>query len=147
MKKKKTLKSWASKREHKYYFFLNNYTDIAFTRCPKCDTITKKRMFCLFIHIKPKHFISINKSCTFCINCDLVIVRKYELGNVMAAMCEENNMIDIIGNEYAVLGTLDKFLHKEGKKGYLDVRTSINLFLPFKNYWTFEFQGGWQPTK
>ncbi|MBU0952297.1 MAG: hypothetical protein KKH91_05690 [Elusimicrobia bacterium] len=62
-------------------------------------------------------------------------------------MCEQKGMSDIIGNEYVVMGTLDKFLHKEGKKGQLDASTAIDLFLPFKDHWTFELQRGWQPVK
>ncbi|MBU0952296.1 MAG: hypothetical protein KKH91_05685 [Elusimicrobia bacterium] len=51
------IKDWAGKREYKYYFFLNKHEDAAFTRCPKCDKQTKKRMFCLFIHIEPNNFM------------------------------------------------------------------------------------------
>jgi hypothetical protein len=65
----------------------------------------------------------------------------------MVQVCKKINLSDIIGNEYVVLGTLDKFLHKEGKKGYLDAKTAIDLFLPFKDHWTFELQRGWHPAK
>ncbi|MBU2614953.1 MAG: hypothetical protein KKG87_05300 [Elusimicrobia bacterium] len=76
-----------------------------------------------------------------------MIVRKKEFETLLVTMCEQKGMSDIIGNEYVVMGTLDKFLHKEGKKGQLDASTAIDLFLPFKDHWTFELQRGWQPVK
>ncbi|PIV52648.1 MAG: hypothetical protein COS17_08145 [Elusimicrobia bacterium CG02_land_8_20_14_3_00_37_13] len=138
------MKGWAGNREHRYYFFLNKYDDIAFTRCPKCNRETRKRMFCLFIHIEPKQLISFNKSCRFCPDCGLIIVKKKELENYLVAMCEKHNP-DIIGNDYVVLGTIDRDLHQKGKQGKLNINTAIDCFIPFIDHLTFEVHGGWQP--
>jgi len=139
---KRKAKGWAGDREHRYHFFLNPYEDQAFTRCPQCDEKTKVRMFCLFIHIDPHHLVSFNKSCRFCTRCELIIVKKAELEGYLAAICEPR-WPEVTGNDYLVIGTLDRKLHRKGKAGSLDQKTAFNSFTPFLGHRDFEICGGW----
>jgi len=146
-KRKKMTKGWAGNREHRYYFFLNKYDDIAFTRCPQCNRkTTKERMFCLIIHVDPKNLFSFNKSCRFCADCGLIIVKKTELENYLADICEKHYP-DILGNDYLALGTINRALHRKVKQGNLDANTIIQCFIPFIGHKIFETCGGWQPDK
>jgi len=43
--------------KEKYNFFLNPYTDAAFTKCPKCDGKTKVKKFPLLIFIEKIKFV------------------------------------------------------------------------------------------
>jgi len=52
-------------------------------------------------------------------------VKKKELENYLVAMCEKHNP-DIIGNDYVVLGTIDRDLHQKGKQGKLNINTPPN---------------------
>ena len=62
-------------RDKRHYFFLNPYQDIAFTKCPKCLAKTKVRKFPLVIHIEPHQLFLLNKSCRYCIACDVRVRR------------------------------------------------------------------------
>jgi hypothetical protein len=79
----------ACEPEARYDLFLNPHEGMAFTTCPRCQTKTKVRKFCLFIHVEPELFMSFNKSCRFCPACELLIVRKDELEAYLVAICEE----------------------------------------------------------
>lgn len=51
----------------KYYFFLNPYSDAAFTRCPKCEGKTKVKKIPLTIVMeKNKAILNLNKTCKYC---------------------------------------------------------------------------------
>ena len=91
----------------RHYFFLNHYEDFAFTRCPKCDNKTKVRKFPLIIHIEPRQMFILNKQCKYCPACDLIIGNKSAIEHFLAASFSQVNP-EIIGNEYLVMGTLDK---------------------------------------
>ncbi len=81
MAKKNQSKGIKNTKLHK--FFLNPYTDCAFTKCPKCDSKTKVRKFPLVISIKPQQLLILNKQCKYC-PCDLIIAKKQELESLMA---------------------------------------------------------------
>src|SRR3989339_1620383 len=93
-------------QEARHYFFLNPYQDRTFTRCPKCETKTKIRKFCLMIHIKPLHILSLNTTTNYCPYCSLIIVKKEKLEQLLCAICEQK-FPKIIGNDYFVHGTME----------------------------------------
>jgi len=111
--KSKKYESQMKTKDARHYFFLNPYDDAAFTRCPNCEEKTKIRKYCLLIHIDPKHLLSLNKSCRYCSKCDLIIIKQTDLERLLIATCEQN-VPDIIGNEYFVFGTMDR---KDWKNG------------------------------
>jgi hypothetical protein len=132
-------------REKRHFFFLNPYEDVAFTRCPQCERVTKVRRFCLFIHVAPHHLLSFNKTCRYCPVCDLIIVKKVDLEHYLVLTFEQQAP-DVIGNDYLVMGTLDRQLHHRGKKGELLQQSAIDAFFPFLDHRQFEVErGGWAP--
>lgn len=129
------------KKKHK--FFLNPYSDCAFTKCPKCETKTKIRKFSLVIHIEPQQLFLLNKQCKYCTKCDLIIVKKQEIESLMSAsMIKENPQI--IGNNYLVIGTLERQDWKQGNQGLLSSKEIIERVYVFEDEWEFEvIPGGW----
>ena len=120
----------------RHYFFLNPYEDQAFTRCPKCDNKTKIRKFPLVIHIEPSQLFFLNKQCKFCPACDLIIGDKSDIEHLMAKTFSQKKP-EIIGNEYMVLGTLDKKDWREVNKGKIEpdeVRKRIYIFKDVLNF-------------
>lgn len=134
-------------KKDRHYFFLNPYTDSAFTRCPKCDAKTKIRKFCLVIHVEPRQLISLNKSCRYCPACDLIIAKKEEVEGLLAAICGQKAP-EIIGNEYFVFGTMDRKDWKNTLAGKISQQEAIKRSYPFKDVWKFEVRpAGWYPEK
>jgi hypothetical protein len=135
MPEKKPLPSIkAMKKRH--YFFLNYYEYRAFTRCPKCDNKTKIRKFPLQIHIEPSQMFILNKQCKYCLVCDLIIGDKSKIEHLMA-MSFSQVRPEIMGNEYLVMGTLDRKDWREGNKSQLDpdeIRKRIYIFKDVLNF-------------
>lgn len=103
----------AKKPEKRYRFFLNPYDDMRFTSCPKCDAKTRQRKLPLALFIEPGTFFILNKTCRYCPGCDLLIAHRNDLGSLLAAMCAEHAP-GIIGNDYDVIGTVDRADWREG---------------------------------
>lgn len=123
-------------RKSRYYFFLNPYNDDAFTKCPKCLTRTLIRKFPLVIHIEPRQVFILNKKCRYCPRCELIIARKSDVENMMVAGFEYRNPA-IIGNDYLVVGTLEKSDWRARDKIDGDVEV-IERMHAFKDHWVFE---------
>ena len=127
----------------RHYFFLNPYNDIAFTSCPKCEEKTKIRKNCLVIHIEPKNLFSLNKSCRYCSECDLIIVKQVDLEGLLAAACERYAP-EIIGNEYFVFGTMDRKDWKDVQTEEISSQKVLKRTYSFKDAWKFEVRpAGW----
>ncbi len=105
----------AARRGHR--FFLNPYAEYAFTRCPRCDRApTKVRKVFLVIHVEPQLLLVLNKSCRLCLHCDLLIAKQQELEALMAYAVEQIKP-ELVGNDYLVVGTLDKEDGRQVKAG------------------------------
>jgi hypothetical protein len=91
----------------RYRFFLNPYTDARFMKCPQCLAKTRQRKLPLVIHIEPLHLVSLNKTCRYCPNCDLLIAHQDQLEAWLTAFFSDQRP-DVVGNEYVVLGTQDR---------------------------------------
>lgn len=61
------------------FFFLNPYTDVRFSCCPKCAGKTKLRKVPLAIEIEKRDVLILNKSCRYCPACDLLIAHQNEI--------------------------------------------------------------------
>lgn len=81
--------------------------------------------------------LSLNKTCRFCPYCDLLIAHKDELESLLVAMFEERAP-EMIGNEYLVLGTVDRPVWQRGSKGELAVKDMLENLHDFKDYWQFK---------
>ena len=105
------------------------------SRCPFCDRKTGQRKLPLFIHIDPHYPIALNYTCRYCRHCDLLIAHKHEIEHLLTEMFARSDPA-VIGNEYMVMGTMDKKAWREGLKQpkpvaeMLDKHTSF-----FKTYY------------
>ena len=127
----------------KHYFFLNPYKNCAFTKCPKCNDKTKLRKFPLVIHIDPNQFFVFNKSCKYCTNCDLIIVKQSKLEELLTCQFEEVNP-SVVGNKYLVFGTFSRSDWKKYSKTLTDPHKAIDQVYVFKDVLNFEVaRGGW----
>ncbi len=133
----------ASKPQRRHFFFLNPYEDAAFTKCPKCQAKTKLRRFPLVIHIEPRQLLLLNITCRYCPRCDLIIAKKSKLESLMVASFE-NARPEIIGNDYLVIGVVNRKNWRESQQGRLYDREIIERMLVFKDVWNFELvHAGW----
>ena len=126
--------------KEKYDFFLNPYTDAAFTKCPKCEGKTKVKKFPLVILIeKIKFFLNLNKTCKYCPYCGLIIARKEEL-KPMA------NAYGVKVEDFFIYGTLPREIFKQYENRAMPYQEFHKMTIPFKNVWNFEVQPtGWYP--
>lgn len=132
----KTVKPKKSQERH--YFFLNPYEDCAFTKCPKCNGKTKVRKIPLVIHIEPQQLLFLNKQCKYCPYCDLIIAKQSELEVLMVFSLQSVNP-KMIGNDYFVMGTLDRKDWQQGDRGLLSSKQILERIYVFKDIWDFEF--------
>jgi len=129
-------------KPEKYNFFLNPYTDTAFTKCPKCDEKTKVKKFPIIIFIeKIKFVLNLNKTCKYCTYCDLIIAKKEEL----------KPMADAYGvkvDDLFIYGTIPKEVYKQYENKTMLYQEFHKVAIPFKDVWKFTVQpAGWYPVK
>lgn len=118
-------------KKDRYHFFLNPYSNAAFTKCPKCNGKTKIRKFPLVILFeKTKVIFNLNKICKFCPYCELIIAKKEEIKPIIEQMCQ--NIDDIF-----VYGTLDKedFRYINDNSPNCNIMSQV---YPFKDAWNFK---------
>lgn len=125
----------------RYRFFMNPYADMAFTKCPKCETKTRQRKLPLVIHIEPGYMFVVNKACRYCERCDLLIARQAQVEALMAEAFA-TRAPEIIGNEYLAIGTMDRADWKKGTEAMILPAAVIERMYIFEDVWKFE-PGGW----
>ncbi len=141
-KRKKKTMTQLGKQPPRYRFFLNPYQDVRFTRCPQCDTRTLLRKLPLVIHVDPMQILSLNKTCHYCPRCDLLIAHQDDVEHFLASFFTEQ-MPDVVGNEYLVIGTLDRPAWKRGTQQQLTMQEMVEALHDFKEVVTFKLTGGW----
>jgi len=113
-----------------YKFFLNPYTDARFSSCPRCGGKTKQRKLPLAIHVDQWGMVMMNKTCRFCPYCELLIAHQDELEAQLAQLFAERAP-EVIGNEYLVIGTLERPEWRRGLKQPLtteEMRAALHDF-------------------
>lgn len=129
----------------KYKFFLNPYKESRFTRCPQCDRKMKVRKHPFFIHIDPQQPLVLNMAGKYCPICDLLILHQDKVEELLTAAMMGNNP-DVIGNDYLVIGTVDRKGWREAQKNPYGLKTTFRYLHDFKEYVTFEIAHyGWLP--
>ena len=131
-----------AKQKPRYRFFLNPYSDVRFTRCPQCDGKTKQRKLPLFIYIDPMQPLVLNKTCRYCPYCDLLIAHKDDLEYLLAQIFTIHNP-QVVGNDYLVIGTLDRPDWKRIEQQHLPGTEILEVLHDFKDVVTFKPTGGW----
>jgi hypothetical protein len=99
------------KQPPRYRFLLNPFRDRRFAVCPNCERRTLLRKVPLVIHVDPLNPVAINKSCRYCPPCDLLIAHQDEVEQQLAALFA-NRAPELTGNDYLVIGTLDRDIWK-----------------------------------
>src|SRR5262245_15866292 len=97
----------------RYSFLLNPYSDIRVSKCPRCNRPTHPRKFALLVHIDKWGPLALGKTCRYCTPCELVIVHQDELEAELAHSFAKIAP-DAVGNEYLVVGTMDKKVWQRG---------------------------------
>jgi hypothetical protein len=87
-------------------FFLNPYTDVRFTRCPRCEHRTWRRKMPLFIVVEGFGALILGKTGPYCSECHLVITHRDELEGELTTIFGRLAP-DVVGPEYTVLGTVE----------------------------------------
>jgi hypothetical protein len=109
----------------KYGFIVNPYPEERVSRCPLCDRKTGQRKIPILIHVNPKHLIALNYTCRYCRDCDLLIAHKHQIEHYLTVLFSQLSL-DVIGNDYLAIGTVEKSAWKEGLKQ----QQSIDKLLP-----------------
>lgn len=139
----KTRQPRLGKQPPRYRFFLNPYPEERFTRCPRCRAKTRQRKVPLVIHVDPLNPVALNKTCRYCPRCDLLIAHQDDLEGFLAAFFAEHNS-EVMGNDYLVIGTLDRPDWQRGSQSPLPIREMIECLHDFRDVLKFELVGGWQ---
>jgi hypothetical protein len=132
------------KQPPRHDFFLNPYPDDRFTTCPGCGRKTRLRKLPLVIHIDPAQLLSLNKTCRYCPHCDLLIVHQDELEQFLATYFGQTKP-DVVGNDYLVIGTVDRANWKQGMQGEKSIQQMLDELHDFKKVLRFQPAGRWGP--
>jgi hypothetical protein len=131
------------KQNPQFNFFFNPYKTYRFTRCPKCRSKTRQRKLPLVVHVDPQQLISINYTCRFCPQCNLLIVHQDKFEGLLTELLNIQ-MPDLIGNDYLIIGTIDRSVWKKGTKTHLTIQELITQLHDFKQVLNFEpVSHGW----
>jgi hypothetical protein len=110
----------ASKRIGKlaprYTFILNPYPDERLSKCPLCHKLTHPRKFALFVHVEGWGPLVLGKTTVYCAPCELIVVHQAELEAELAHTVGPRSP-EVLGNEYLVLGTVEKSVWKQSLGG------------------------------
>jgi hypothetical protein len=128
-----------------YRFILNPYTDVRFSRCPICEQKMRQRKVPLFIHVDPFHPMVLGYTCRYCPDCDLLIAHQDQIEALLANRFAEHAP-EVIGNDYLVIGTVERKAWREGMKQPKDTDDMLAHLHDFKEVLTVEYQpAGWYP--
>jgi hypothetical protein len=128
-----------------YRFALNPHADYRASRCPRCNSLTYPRKFALLIHVNPDELRVPGKTCKYCSKCEFIIAHQDELEAELAAHFEQTRP-DVIGNDYLVLGTVERKTWREGMEQPKTLDELLVHTADFKEYLEIEYQpGGWFP--
>ena len=95
------------KQSPRYNIFLNTSQDTRSTTCLQCKGKNQIRKFSLVVRVNPSHTTILDKTCHYCNTCDLLIVHRDQLEEQLAKDLLRTNP-KAIGNDYLVIGTLDR---------------------------------------
>src|SRR5215510_10843446 len=91
----------------RYSFILNQYATERLSRCPRCKKLTHPRKFAFLIHIDDWGPMVLGKTCRYCSRCELIMLHQDELEEQLAYNFSQLAP-EVVGNEYLVMGTIEK---------------------------------------
>ena len=98
----------------RYSFVLNPHVRERFAKCPSCDASTRIRKLPLVVHVEHSggpRLVVLNKTCRLCLMCEMLIVDRVELENVIIAA---GLSATVKPPDYVVLGTIDRRTWRRG---------------------------------
>jgi len=139
-------KTRVGKLQPRYSLMLNPYSDVRLSKCPKCQKPTYLRKFALFIHIDGWGPLALGKTCRYCSRCELIMVHQDEL-EAQLAHSFSHIAPEVIGNEYLVIGTIDKKVWQAGlRDGDRQLAQMLQHMADVKDVYVLEYEpGGWYP--
>lgn len=91
-----------------------------------------------------KTLFSLNKTCRYCPHCDLLIAHQNDVEHVLASSLSTYQP-EVVGNDYLIIGTLEKAAWKRGTRQPLTLQETLDALHDFKEVVTFKVTGGWMP--
>jgi hypothetical protein len=131
----------------RYSFLLNPHTELRLSKCPKCQQATHLRKFALFIHVDGWGAIALGKTCRYCSRCEMIMVHRDELEEQLTHSLT-HIAPEVVGNEYLVLGTIEKRVWQKGLRRDREKQPTALLqhVADFKDVYELKYEpGGWHP--
>ena len=134
------------KLPRRYSLLLNSHAEVRLSKCPKCQKVTHLRKFALFVHIDQWGPMVLGKTCRYCSRCEMVMVHRAELEEELARGFSQRAP-QVIGNDYLVLGTMEKKIWREGLEGEArPLAGMLEHVADFKHQYELDYTpGGWYP--
>jgi hypothetical protein len=105
----------------------------------------RQRKLPLFIHVNPAQPVSLNKTCKYCPDCDLLMAHRDEIEkhlNDLVAQLHPGEAA--LGHEdYLIIGTLERAAWKQNIENYLTIEEILGNLHDFKEVTSFKLMGGW----
>ncbi|MBN1135447.1 MAG: hypothetical protein JXM73_02630 [Anaerolineae bacterium] len=128
-----------------YRFVLNPHAETRVGRCPICRQKMRQRKAPLFIHVDPFNPVALGYTCRYCPTCDLLIAHQDEIERLLASLFAERDP-SVIGNDYLVIGTVERAAWREGMKQPKGIDDMLAHLHDFKEVLTLEYRpAGWYP--
>src|SRR5260370_1449674 len=96
------------------------------------------------LRVEPHYFLALNKTCKYCPHCVLLLAHKDILEDLLARMFAERAP-EIIGNDYLVVGTMDRSDWQEGLHAGVPLADMLRSLHDFKRVVTFKPAPTWGP--
>ena len=109
-------KAQIGKLPPRYSFILNQHSHERLSKCPECHRPTHPRKFAFLVHVDEWGPMALGKTCRYCTRCELIIAHQDELEAQLAGSL---GIIapEVLGNNYIVLGTVEKRTWQSGVQG------------------------------
>ncbi len=86
----------------------------------------------------------LNKTCRFCLRCDLLIAHRDDVKALLAGFFAQRNP-KAVGNDYFIVGTLHRNVWRQSREQPMEIRKVLKHLHEFKEMVRFEPVGGWRP--
>lgn len=128
-------------------FLLNPYTDVRYTRCPRCGHRTWRRKMPLLLTVAGYGPLVLGKTGPYCAHCRLVIIHQDELeGELTTAFARLAPEPQAVGPEYAVLGMVELRAWRRGLHAATTIDEVLHHTAPFTTTITIEYvPASWAP--
>lgn len=103
------------------------------------------RKFPLLIHIDGFGLLTLGKTCRYCAKCEFIIAHKDDIEHILTEIFSESHP-DIVGNQYLVIGTVEKKAWQKGMAEPLTMEKIWDHTADIKEYLVLKYEpGGWLP--